>query len=172
MTAVALLSVAVLAGCSAAPVEETPPPTSLEGLPAISSYEFELVEPGRPTDAEWKKAIDVWYEAYDAGLADETSYGSAAFMNSDDASFRIVRRGYNREFCGPIAVSRVEVVSADSMRITYESISKVPASCLAIGSIDADDVDIPSEVTDRPVYVELIDAGEKPFVLTLRELEP
>jgi hypothetical protein len=165
-----LLCLTLLVGCESAPAEETPPPpTSLAGLPAIATYEFELVEPGKPTKAEQKEAIDTWHEAYDAGLATLDSYGSIALMNPDRASFRIVRQGHNMKFCSSVAVSLVEVVSTDSMRITYESMSKVPSSCLAIGSIHADDLDIPLEVTQRPVYVELINAGEAPFVLTIRE---
>lgn len=165
----AVLCLVVLSGCGSAPVEETPRPTSLAGLPVIASYAFELVEPRQATSEERLDAINTWHEDYDAGLATLDSYGSVAVLNPDGASFRIVRQEWHHKSCSPNPLAAVEVVAEDAMRITYDLPTGPPWDCLGMGHFRADDLDIPPEVTERPIYMELINAAEKPFLLTLRE---
>ncbi|VXC31803.1 hypothetical protein [Pseudoclavibacter sp. 8L] len=140
VTAVALLCVAVLAGCSPAgtPSESTAPTATV--VPGAYLEEFELEVARTATDE-------------DLGLlvrGGQTRMHAAA-LNDDGQSFRLVRLDFAGDTCSE-APTRLMLLDSTTILITYERI--VPyTSCLTSGTTRVDEFRVPPGV--EPVGLEV-----------------
>lgn len=161
-TAAAVLCVAVLTGCTPAPPEELVRPAPLDGLPVTARYELEPVESRQASKAEARAGFAYHLEAVNEWPDLLTPLGTGAFFNEDETTFHVVRLGSTGLGCSSVPAV-LEVMGDAGIRITYES-DKTSFFCTEVSFV-VDEFDVPDDVTEKPVTVELV--AETPALLTV-----
>lgn len=151
-----LLCLTLLSGCDSAPIDETPPPTSIAGLPAQQPSESPAaaatVSPGAYLEEfELTAAATATEEDLSLLLQDGLLRMTAAVVNEDGQSFRLVRSDFASDTCSE-APTRLMLLDSTTILITYERIAPfVP--CLTSGTTRVDEFQVPPGV--EPVGLEV-----------------
>ncbi|WP_371029024.1 hypothetical protein [Pseudoclavibacter sp. JSM 162008] len=151
-----LACLALLTGCASDSVVKLPLPTPLEGLPVPATYELEPVAPRLATNADLEEARSLWAEGYETEREQLGIPHRAVFLDEGGTMFRIVRISSPDLQCGTAPLT-LEVVGDEAMRITIGTAPGGGGNCLAIGHMVVDELELPREVTGRPISVELVD---------------
>lgn len=163
-----LACLALLTGCAANAAVKLPLPTPLEGLPLTATYELEPVAPRLATETEREDAQSLWAEGYETEREQLGIPHRAVFLDEGGTMFRIIRISSPDLQCGTAPLT-LEVVGDAAMRITIGTAPGGGGNCLAIGHTVVDELELPREVTGRPISVELVENVPSPGLYLMAE---
>ncbi len=163
-----LACLALLTGCASSAAMDLPLPTPLDGLPVTATYELEPVAPRLATEAELEGARSLWAEGYETEREQLGVPHSAVFLDEGGTLFRVIRISSPDLQCGTAPLT-LEVVGDAAMRITIGTAPGGGGSCLNIGHMVVDELELPREVTGRPISVELVENAPSPGLYLMAE---